>query len=145
MRQSRGQESEVFFREVCREHGLRVTPQRLAIFKLLQDSADHPNADVIFRKIRRRYSDISFDTVNRTMLCFARIGILKVVEGYGYPKRYDPRLECHHHFHCVRCNRIIDFHEGAVDAIRIPESISMTHVILDRKIVLEGICDRCKR
>ncbi len=143
MKSGRPHPSEAFLRTRCHEHNLRVTPQRLAIFKLVRESTEHPNADAVFRRIRRKYSDISFDTVNRTLLSFARIGILKVVEGYGYPKRFDPKLESHHHFHCVRCNRIIDFHEVSFDALRVPRSISEQHTVIDKRVVLEGICDKC--
>ena len=144
MQRGRGSSSETDFREKCRQHDLRVTPQRLAIFDLVRRSGAHPNAEVIFRRVRKEHPNVSFDTVNRTLLSFARIGILKVVEGYGYPKRYDPRLESHHHFHCVRCNRIIDFEEGCFDAVKVPEAISRRYTITDRKVVLEGICDRCR-
>ncbi len=135
---------ESLFREKCSENNLRVTPQRLAIFKLVNNSPDHPNTDAVFRKIRKHFSNISFDTVNRTLLSFARIGILKIVEGYGNPKRFDPVLKNHHHFHCVKCNRIIDFDETLIDGVEIPESITRQCTIIDKKLVLEGFCDRCK-
>ena len=137
--------SESLFREKSHEHGLRVTPQRLAIFSIIQKSNEHPNADSVFRKVRKIYSNISFDTVNRTLLTFARIGILKVVEGYGYPKRFDPKLDNHHHFHCTRCNNIIDFHEKAFDDIKIPGSLAQQYIITDKKVILEGICNKCRK
>ena len=145
MKEIRGWEAESFFREKCHEYNHRVTPQRLAIFKLVHTSRDHPNTDVIFRQIRKRFSNISFDTVNRTLLSFARIGILKVVEGYGNPNRFDPMLKNHHHFHCVQCNRIIDFYGASVDEIDIPETIAQQYTIIDKKLVIEGICDRCRK
>ena len=145
MKRNRELDTESFFREKCHENGLRVTPQRLAIFRLIHKSEEHPNTDIVFRKIRKRFSNISFDTVNRTLLSFARIGIMKVVEGYGNPKRFDPRLETHHHFHCVRCNRIIDFQEISIENLEIPDSIAKEHTVIDKKLVLEGICNRCNR
>jgi len=98
MKRGQGSSSASHLREKCHQNDLRVTPQRLAIFDLIPRSGAHPNAEVIFRRIRKKHPNVSFDTVNRTLLSFARIGISKVVEGYGYPKRYDPRLKSHHHF-----------------------------------------------
>ena len=136
--------SETLFRETCYKYNLRVTPQRLVIYKMIHGSKEHPNADVIYRKAKKLFSSISFDTVNRTLLTFARIGILKVVEGFGYPKRFDPDLENHHHFHCLKCNCIIDFYEESFNTLKIPESISQGNIVTGKKVVLEGICYNCK-
>ncbi|MFC1683292.1 Fur family transcriptional regulator, partial [Candidatus Zixiibacteriota bacterium] len=53
--------SHEFFAARCRENGLRVTPQRLAIYKLLADARDHPSADAVFRRIREEFPGISYD------------------------------------------------------------------------------------
>jgi len=134
---------EAQFRKKCLGSRLRVTSQRLAIFGALQGSKQHPSAETVYRKIRRTYPHISFDTVNRTLLLFARMGILKIVEGRGNPKRFDPDATPHHHFHCVQCNRIIDFKEPSFNRLKIPGSLSQRFEILDKRIVLTGICEDC--
>ena len=60
----------------------------------------------VLRNSLQNLSQHFFDTVNRTLLSFAHMGILDIVEGYGYPKRFDPNLARHHHFHCLKCHRI---------------------------------------
>lgn len=114
------------------------------IYLSLRGSRAHPNADAVFRRARRTHPHISFDTVNRTLLLFARIGLLSVVEGHGLPKRFDPNPERHHHFHCRSCHRIIDVYESSYDALPEPSSLSPRHEVLDKKVVLEGFCDRCR-
>jgi len=74
-----------FFRDKCREHNLKTTPQRTIIYKELYKSKDHPSVDAIFKKARKIFPNISFDTVNRTVLTFAKIGLINVVKGYGEP------------------------------------------------------------
>ena len=132
-----------FFRAKCKENNLRMTTQRMAVYEEVVGSEDHPNADAIFRKIQRKYPTISFDTVNRTLQTFSEIGILNVVEGHGDPKRYDPNVDSHHHFKCVRCNRIVDFYDDSYDRLKFPKQFQKGFVVLGRKVVLEGICDRC--
>lgn len=132
------------FRETCKQHKLKVTPQRFAIYEILQDAKNHPTADIIFKKVRGKFPHISFDTVNRTLLTFARIGIIKPVEGYGEPKRFDTNTDTHHHFRCIRCNNIIDFSDSTYDNIDAPESIKIRHTVLDKKVLLEGICHSCQ-
>lgn len=133
------------FRVRCKEHHLKITPQRTAIYEELIKSKDHPGAVDIFKKVRRVFPDISFDTVNRTLATFSEIGIVSVVEGYGQPKRFDSDTEPHHHFRCMRCNRIVDFHSKSFDRVRIPEEFDKRFNVLRKRIVLEGICDKCSR
>lgn len=123
---------------------LKITPQRVVILGELADNHNHPTADAIYQKVKLKLPNISFDTVNRTLIAFAQIGVIKTAEGHGGAKRYDPMTEPHHHFHCVKCNRIIDFINKEYDRIKFPESITNKHQVLGQKIVLDGICQNCK-
>ena len=123
---------------------LKITPQRMAILSDLTDNKDHPTADAVYRKIKQKLPNISFDTVNRTLIAFARSGVINAAEGQGGAKRYDPMTEPHHHFHCLKCNRIIDFENKEYDRIKLPENIIKKHQVLGQKIVLDGICQDCK-
>ena len=131
------------FKHKCREHNLKSTPQRTAVYKELIKSKDHPAAGTIFKKVRSIFPCISFDTVSRTLLTFAGIGIVSLVEGYGEPKRFDPDTGSHHHLRCIRCNNIIDFHHKTFDRIKIPRDIQRQFNVLSKRVVLEGICDKC--
>jgi Fur family peroxide stress response transcriptional regulator len=132
------------FEGICRKHGLSITPQRVAIYKELISTSEHPSAVTIFNKVRKYYANISLDTVNRTLLTFQRIGLAKVVESSGDAKRFDPNLEPHHHFKCIRCGKIIDFKNKLYDALEVPPEIYEKFVVLGKKVYLEGLCDTCK-
>jgi len=119
---------------------LKITPQRMAILNELANNHDHPTAAAIYQIIKQKLPNISFDTVNRTLIVFAQSGVVKIVEGQGTAKRYDPMTEPHHHFHCVKCNRIIDFTNKEYDRIKLPKSITNKHQVLGQKVVLDGIC-----
>ena len=131
--------------EKCSKHNLKLTPQRIAIYEALQGAADHPSADNIFRKIKKKFPSLSLDTVNRTLLTFSKIGITKVVEGYGDPKRFDPNLLPHHHFRCLSCGLIDDIYHESFDNLNIPETLKKQYAIQDKKVVLEGLCNTCKK
>lgn len=139
----RTEERLLSFKSICREHGLSITPQRVAIYKELISSTEHPSAVTIFNKVREYYSNISLDTVNRTLLTFSKIGLANVVESSGDPKRFDPNLEPHHHFRCISCGEIIDFRDEHYDALEIPAEIKKKFVVLGKKVHLEGFCDQC--
>jgi len=134
-----------FFYRISKENGLKITPQRTAIYQELLKAKDHPSADDVYRRIVKKIPNISFDTVNRTLLTFSNIGITNVVEGYGQPKRYDPDLDAHHHFRCTHCNKIIDFHNEDYDNLIVPHEIQKQFTVFQKKVVLEGLCDQCKK
>lgn len=131
------------FIETCRRHQLKITPQRVAIYRELLQSAMHPSADALYQIVRKEFSNISFDTVNRTLLTFANIGVANVVEIFGGAKRFDPNTMDHHHLHCIQCGKITDFHHRHFDDLDNPEDVPGNFRILDKRIVLKGICNEC--
>lgn len=133
------------FIKKCEENNLKVTPQRIAIYKELISSKNHPSINYIYERIKLLYPTISLDTVNRTLLTFAEIGIANIVEGSGSPKRFDPNIEDHHHFICLECGTIIDFSSNSVNNVEIPEELEKNTKVIRKKIVLEGFCSKCNR
>ena len=132
------------FTGLCKKTGLRVTPQRIEIYKELIKTDEHPSAEILYEKVRKTYPNISFDTVNRTLLTLSKIGAAFIVEGSGDVRRFDGGVEKHQHFKCVKCKRIVDFHHKPFDIIRLPASIDNKFTVLRKSIYLEGICDSCK-
>ncbi|MEW6536406.1 MAG: Fur family transcriptional regulator [Candidatus Auribacterota bacterium] len=139
------EQSMALFREKCNQHGLKITPQRTAIFEEMVRAKDHPSTDDLYQRIVRIFPNISFDTVYRTLLSFSQMGIVNVVEGYGEKKRFDPNIETHHHFRCMKCYEIIDFSSESLDCIEIPQELQNRFKIVNKRVVLEGLCDKCRK
>ena len=131
------------FTDICRRHGLKITPQRVAIYRELMQSRQHPTADAMFRKIKVDFPNISFDTVNRTLLTFAEIGVVDMVEVFGGAKRFDPDVSGHHHLHCTACGKIVDVAYDQYADLQIPESIARQFTVTGWRVVLRGICRTC--
>jgi Fur family peroxide stress response transcriptional regulator len=129
----------------CKQHNLKITPQRIFIYRVVSQSKNHPAADEIYKVVREEFPNISFDTVNRTLLTFSQIGILKIVESFRGSRRFDPNLDKHHHLHCISCGKIIDFSNEEYDRIMVPQNIQQQFTVLDKRVVLSGICDNCKK
>lgn len=132
------------FTALCRKTGLRVTPQRVEIYKELIRTDEHPSAEILYGKVKKTFPNISFDTVNRTLLTLNEIGAAFIVEGSGDVRRFDSGMEKHQHFKCTKCKRIVDFHHKPFDDIKVPASIGKRFTVLRKSIYLEGICDLCK-
>ncbi len=133
------------FRDKCFQCGLKMTPQRSAIYDELLKAQDHPSADDLYKRVRKVLPNISFDTVYRTLLSFSETGIVRLVEGYGELKRFDPDIDNHHHLHCVQCQKIIDFCNQSYDALKIPTEFEKEFTVLNKRVVLEGLCKECAR
>jgi Fur family peroxide stress response transcriptional regulator len=133
------------FEQICRKAGLKITPQRLGIYKELAKSKEHPSADMLWRKMRKTFPTISLDTVNRTLLTLSKIGAAFIVEGSGDVKRFDGGMESHQHFRCTQCRRIIDFHHAPFDSIAIPPELADSFLIVRSTVYLEGICRYCQK
>jgi Fur family peroxide stress response transcriptional regulator len=140
----RGEDEIAVFRQRCRQAGLKLTPQRLAVYRVLMASKEHPSAEMVCQRIRKEMPSISLDTVNRTLLTLTKIGIAFVVEGTGQVRRFDGNLNDHQHFRCVRCKRVIDFHCDQFDNMVVPEEVSSTFRILRTTVYVEGICKNCQ-
>jgi Fur family peroxide stress response transcriptional regulator len=136
--------SMVIFKERCRENNLKITPQRIAIYRELSTAKDHPSADMLYQRVKKVFPNISFDTVYRTLLSFSEISLADVVEGYGEPKRFDPNTHVHHHFRCMKCGKIEDLRITLKEDIKIPEEIRKDIIVIRKRIIIEGFCKDCK-
>jgi len=131
------------FQDRCKEVGLKITPQRMTIYRELMLTDEHPSAEMMYEKVKKTLPNISLDTVNRTLLTFNELGVAFTVEGSGGARRYDGGLHEHQHFRCVKCKRIIDFHHKPFDNIKLPPKISENFTVLRKTVYLEGLCNSC--
>ena len=137
-------EEMIEFRELFRLRSLRITPQRIAVYRELVRSPDHPSADTLYRAVRKHHPHISYDTVNRTLHTFVSLGLADIAEGMGGVRRYDGDLRPHHHFLCRRCGRIFDFQSPDLDDTPIPAELRNRFDVTSRRVVLSGICRECR-
>jgi len=140
-----GDEKIRWFTSLCRKTGLRVTPQRIEIYKQLINTDEHPSAEMLYEKVKKTFPSISFDTVNRTLLTLNEIGAAFIVEGSGDVRRFDGGMEKHQHFKCIKCKRIVDFQHKPFGNIKLPSSLARKFTVLKKVVYLEGICDQCKQ
>ena len=131
------------FEEICKKNDLKITPQRVAIYRELKDDKNHPTADDIYQRVKKIFTSISFDTVNRTLNTFSEIGLVDAVECAGRGKRYDPNTDHHHHMRCIYCNTIYDIYDPVLDAVKIPQHVHDGFTVLNTSVVLTGICKNC--
>jgi Fur family transcriptional regulator, peroxide stress response regulator len=102
--------------QLCREAGMNVTPQRLAIYRALLEADDHPSPETLHRRIRAAMPSVSLATIYKTFDALERLGLVQEVSVLSATKRYDANMEKHHHLVCTRCKRVVDFEDARLDA-----------------------------
>lgn len=97
--------------------GLRVTPQRIAIFDAIFELNNHPTAENIIEFIKPSHPNISLGTVYKVLDSFVENHLLKKVKTESGIMRYDPLLSQHHHLYCEETDRIEDFEDKELDQL----------------------------
>ena len=92
----------------CRREGIRMTRQRLEIYREVARTEAHPDADMVFLRVRERLPRVSLDTVYRTLASLERLGMIRKVSALHGAARYDANTHGHHHFICTRCGMVRD-------------------------------------
>lgn len=131
------------FETVCRSKGIKLTHQRMEIFREIAQTGDHPDADQIYHRVRDRLPTVSLDTVYRTLWLLKDLGLVVTLNSNRERTRFDANLASHHHFVCGLCGFTRDFISNDLDNIRLPDSIGSFGEIEATHIEVRGICREC--
>lgn len=131
------------FEDACRSAGLKLTYQRMEIFRQLASSTDHPSAETLYSRLRQQMPTLSLDTVYRTLSVLEQCGLVRKVMTAESQARFEAETEPHHHLICDKCRTIIDFTWDFLDHAELPGEITRWGNIIERKAVLHGVCARC--
>ena len=133
------------FKEICRKEGLKITHQRLEIFKELLNSHDHPTVEKLYQRLLPKLPTISLDTVYRTLTTLEQHGLIVRVETGESQARFEGKMEEHHHAICKKCGEITDFFWKFPNETVLPDEILKWGKISKKSISLHGLCRHCAR
>lgn len=131
------------FETVCRDDGIKLTHQRIEIFREVAQTADHPDADLVFQRVRDRIQTVSLDTVYRTLWLLSDLGLVVTLGSSRERTRFDANLNGHHHFVCVQCGFTRDFYSNELDNIKLPDSVGSLGKIDATHVEVRGVCREC--
>jgi Fur family peroxide stress response transcriptional regulator len=134
------------FARRCREQGVRVTAQRLAVYRALAEDPSHPTADALYRRLRGAMPSLSPATVYRVLESLVQDGLLRQVSTTGGAGRFDANLTPHQHLICRVCGRMTDVHAPAVPAVevgRLAAEVRPRFVVEDVDVRIVGRCETC--
>lgn len=128
-----------------KEQGHRITPQRLAILKILVESDDHPSAEMIFEHIKAEFPVTSFATVYKTIGLVKQLGEVLELEFSHDSNRYDGKKPYSHpHLICTKCKKIIDPDLDTVNHLEKEITRETGFKITNHRLDFFGICPNCQ-
>lgn len=126
--------------EIFKSKGLKLTPQRIAVYKFLKENPIHPDALTVYEKMVENHPSFSKTTVYNCLQTLADCGLLIPVNIDKDKIRYDADTSFHGHFKCTECGEIYDFqctesNVCGIDGFEIEQ----------KDVYYSGICKRCKK
>lgn len=127
-----------------RDNGHKMTPQRLAIVKILAKSEGHPSVEDIHAQIKKDFPTMSLATVYRNIVLIKSLGELLEL---GFPdgsNRYDGNTPYPHpHIICIKCKKIVDLDLDSLDDMQHEIAEETDFKILNHRLDFFGICSNC--
>jgi Fur family peroxide stress response transcriptional regulator len=129
-----------------KEQKFRITPQRLAILKILAVSDGHPNVEQIFKQVKADFPTTSLATLYKTVTLLKQLNEVLELGFSNSGNRYDGnRPYPHPHVICTVCGKIVDPETDTVKNISEDIAKRTGYFITDQRIDFFGICPACQK
>lgn len=124
----------------CEQKDLRMTSQRKIIALVLEDAADHPDVEELYKRASKIDPTISIATVYRTVKLFDEAGILDKLEfGDGRARYEDAEREHHDHLIDVNSGRVIEFVDSDIEKLQEKIANKLGYKLMGHKLELYGV------
>jgi Fe2+ or Zn2+ uptake regulation protein len=129
--------------KVFRASGLKITPQRQAVFRALFEATDHPTAEAVYARVCEVVPSISLRTVYQVLNDLASMGEVSALDLGTGATRFDPTPAGHHHLVCARCGTVRDLFLGPL-GIAVPDDQAAGFLVGSPEITWRGLCPICR-
>jgi Fe2+ or Zn2+ uptake regulation protein len=130
--------------EHFRAQGLKVTPQRELVFRLLENNTGHPTADSVYAAAAATMPTISLKTVYQVLNDLRELGEIQTIEVGTGAIRFDPNTGEHHHLVCRSCGLVRDIDVDASE-LSVPRARRLGYTIEAVEVTFRGVCADCRR
>ncbi|MCJ7500308.1 transcriptional repressor [bacterium] len=129
-----------------KERGQRITPQRLAILRVLAPSEGRPSVEEIYNVVVKDFPTTSLATVYKTITLLKELGEVLELEFSQGSNRYDGSKPFPHpHVVCTRCKRIVDPDLESLSAMTAEVSEQTGFKVVNHRLDFYGLCPECQK
>lgn len=129
-----------------REQGQRITPQRLAILRILARDEGHPSVEGIHKIVVKDFPTTSLATVYKTITLLKELGEVLELEFSQGSNRYDgSKPYPHPHVVCTRCKRIVDPVLESLSTMTVEVSKQTGFKVVNHRLDFYGLCPECQK
>lgn len=126
--------------QLCADKGLRITEQRRVIARVLSESDDHPDVELVHQRANEIDPGISIATVYRTVRLFEEAGILDRHDFGDGRARYEAAPEAHHdHLIDVETGKVVEFVDPELEALQKQIAEKLGYRLVDHRMELYGV------
>ena len=126
--------------QLCADKGLRITEQRRVIARVLSESDDHPDVEMVHARASEIDPGISIATVYRTVRLFEEAGILDRHDFGDGRARYEAAPEAHHdHLIDVETGKVVEFVDPELEALQKQIAEKLGYRLVDHRMELYGV------
>ena len=133
--------------KVLKEKGYKITPARLAILDVLNNTKLPLTAEEVYIELKKqkKHKEINEATVYRTLSLFENGKILKKIDFRKGSAYFELADHHHHHIVCIKCEVVEDFHSNDVEKAlgKVVHNSSKFISINDHSLELFGVCKNC--
>jgi len=128
-----------------REVGLKVTMPRVKILHVLEKAEPHHmSAEDVYKQLLESGDDVPLATIYRVLTQFEEAGLVKRHNFEGGHSVFEIAQEEHHdHLVCVKCNRVAEFMDDAIEARQTEIAEKLGFKITDHSLTIYGVCQNC--
>jgi len=128
-----------------REWEHRLTPQRIALLRLLAASDGHPSASQLYDQMKEQFPTTSLATVYKTLNVLKEMDEVLELGFSDDDNRYDGNKPYPHpHLICIRCHKIIDSEVSLAQSLIQEVAQSSGYQIVGHRLDFYGLCPECK-
>lgn len=133
------------FEAYLKENSLKITNQRHLVAKAFFTQKEHISAEELYRKVQKKYPEIGFTTVYRTLKLLVDAGLASSHNFKGSFTRFEPAARKDHHDHliCSACGKIVEFKNDRIEKLQ--EEVASQHgfQVTDHTLEIFGTCEAC--
>jgi len=129
---------------IFREKKLKLTPQRIAVYKYLQSTKEHPSAEIIYKALQPEYPTMSLATVYKALKTLVEVGLVQEINVGEGNFRYDGNVCAHPHIQCVNCGKVDDVEDVCFNDLNDKIKPYTKYEVLTNQVYFYGLCENCK-